>query len=144
MNSKIGTLTAEEERIEDCLDSVGPFARQRVYETNSQRELANDVSWRDAVHLALTYDGRDYEIRPRMGTVCDSNGEATGTSVHVNDIFGLEWDVYFRDGEDRAWRKSRITAYGSTERRALSDLLTNVYRYSAWSRSVRLDAISGK
>jgi hypothetical protein len=76
--------------------------------------------------------GRDYRIERRMGAALDDIGRDTGTTYQLGDLFGPEWDVYFKGGATQDWRKSRLTAFGTNEREAILNLIDDGFRRAAW------------
>lgn len=119
-------------------DQIDDFVYQdsRLYfveEAKTRRILSGTLSQRALMEFLWTHDGRDYRIEPRMGTALDDIGRDTGVSYQVADLFGREWDVYFKNDASQPWRKSRITAYGQSEREAVIDLLNEGFRREAWS-----------
>jgi hypothetical protein len=111
--------------------------RYIVEDIETKEILATGLTRRQTVEFTWLHAGRDYRIEPRTGTV---HGD-TGIN-QVVDLFGAEWDVYFKDGSDRAWRKSTITAFGPTERAAMIDLLEAGFQRKAWSKAFNVLEVS--
>ncbi|QNA88712.1 hypothetical protein G4G28_09805 [Massilia sp. Dwa41.01b] len=106
-----------------------------VEEAGTRKVLAHNLNKRQLMEFVWTHDGRDYYVRPRMGAVVDDMGRDTGAAYQLADMFGREWNVYFKNGADHPWRKSRITAYGANEREAVLNLLEEGFRRAGWPDS---------
>lgn len=145
LRTKISPASTKEEICEEFIQDVG-CRRYVIEDAETQQILATDLTRRQAMEFTWLHGGRDYEIRARMGVVHDDHGIPTQIKHQLFNEFGLEWDVYFKDGPGQQWRKSRITAYGETERLALLDLVDQAFSRQAWSEAfyVRLIGLSDK
>jgi len=142
-HTRVPLAASEKDRIDDFLANT---ERDKfiVEEACTRKVLASGLNKRQLMELVWTYDGRDYCVRPRMGIVYDDAGRATSTVYHVADMFGPEWDVWFKHGASHPWRESRITAYGASEREAVLNLLDEGFRRAGWSDYfyVRLEGLT--
>jgi hypothetical protein len=130
--SKLPPPADREDFIEDfATDQAG--GRYIIEQLENNEVIASGLTRRETVEFTWLYAGRDYRIEPRMGTLHDESGCNTGIRLQAIDVFGAEWDVYFKDGSDRPWRKSKITAYGPTERAAIIDLLEAGFKRKVWT-----------
>jgi hypothetical protein len=121
----------------DRQDRIDDFVRQDerryiVEVARTGKVIGANLSRWELMEFVWTYGGRDYRIEPRIGVVLDDIGRSTGVTYQLADLFGLEWDVYFKNGGDQPWRKSRITAYGPSEREAVLNLLDDGFKKAAW------------
>ena len=131
-HTRVPPAASENDRIDDFLAET---ERDKfiVEEASTRKVLASGLNKRQLMEMMWTYDGRDYFIRPRMGAVLDDVGRDTGGTYHLADMFGPEWDVYFKNGSVEPWRESRITAYGESEREAVLNLLDEGFRRAGWT-----------
>lgn len=130
--TKIPPAITKEEVAEQLIKDVGAL-RYVVEDAATRQILATGLTKRQTIDFTWLHDGRDYEIKPRLGILHDDNGMATEITHQLSDAFGIEWDVYFKSGPDQPWRKSRITAYGANERIAILDLVDQGFARQAWS-----------
>lgn len=130
--TKIPPALTKEERDDDAIEFWGCCSRLVVKDAASEKILKTGLTKRQTMEFVWLYDGREYEIKPRLGTLCDESGCNSGIKYQFVDIFGPEWDVYFKNGHDQSWRKSNITAYGETERDAILWLLDEGFKRQAW------------
>lgn len=130
--TKIPPAITKEEISEHIVNDVGN-RRYVVEDAATHQILASDLTRRQTMEFTWLHDGRGYEIKPRMGVLHDDLGVATEIKHQLSEAFGMEWDVYFKDGPDQPWRRSRITAYGPNERDALLDLIDQAFARRAWS-----------
>lgn len=130
--TKIPTAITDDDRTEHFVYGISRET-YTVEDSATHELLAAGLTKRETIEFTWLSNGRDYEIKPRMCTLHDDQGKDTGLTIQLFDVFGTEWDVYFKDGHDLPWRKSRITAYGETERAALIDLIDEGFRREAWS-----------
>ena len=131
VHTRIPPASSQDDRIDDFL-AITERDLFIVEEAATRRVLVNGVNKRQLMEVVWTLYGRDYRIEPRMGTVVDDIGRDTGVSYQLGDLFGPEWDVYFKNGQTHPWRKSRLTAFGVNEREAILNLLDEGYRRAAW------------
>jgi hypothetical protein len=131
VHTRIPPASSQEDRIDDFL-AITERDLFVVEEAATRRILFDGVNKRQLMELVWTLHGRDYRVERRMGTALDDVGRDTGTTYQLGDLFGPEWDVYFKNGAVEPWRKSRITAFGMNEREAILNLLDDGFRRAAW------------
>jgi hypothetical protein len=131
IHSRIPPAADRQDRIDDFVRV--DRNRYIVEEAGTNRILAYGLNKWDLMEFVWTYGGRDYRIDPRMGAVVEDAGRDTGTTYQLADLFGLEWDVYFKNDDAQPWRKSRMTAYGARERDAVLNFLKQGFRLDAWA-----------
>jgi hypothetical protein len=131
VHTRIPPASSREEHIDDFLATT---ERELfvVEEAATRRVLADGVNKRQLMEVVWMLHGRDYRIERRIGAVLDDIGRDTGTTYQLGDLFGPEWDVYFKNGATQPWRQSRLTAFGSNEREAILNLLDDGFRRAAW------------
>lgn len=131
IHTRIPPASTQDDRIDDFLAKT-----ERdlfiLEEAATRRVLFNGLNKRQLMEVVWTLQGRDYRIERRMGTALDDIGRDTGATYQLGDLFGLEWDVYFKNGAEHPWRKSRLTAFGANEREAILNLLDDGFRRAAW------------
>lgn len=130
-HTRIPPASSQEDRIDDFL-AITERDRFVLEEAATRQVLADGINKRQLMELVWALHGRDYRIERRMGTALDDIGRDTGSSYQLGDLFGPEWDVYFKNGETQPWRKSRLTAFGINEREATLNLLDEGFRRAAW------------
>lgn len=130
--TKIPTAITKEDR-DDALLCAATCPKYVIEDSATREILAQGLTKRQTIEFAWLSDGRDYAVKPRLCALYDDHGQDTGLTTQLVDIFGAEWDVYFKNGLDLPWRKSRITAYGETERAAMLDLIDAGFEREAWS-----------
>lgn len=102
-------------------------------EDPSGRILKTGLTKREVVEFTWLSSGRDYDIRPRMGTLYDAYGRDTGEAHQLAGLFGPEWDVFFKASADGAWELSRFTAFGGNHREALVSFLDEAFTRRGWA-----------
>lgn len=130
-HTRIPPASSQEDRIDDFLAAT----ERDLYvleEAATRKVLIHSLNKRQLMEVVWTLHGRDYRIERRMGTALDDIGRSTGTAYQLADLFGPEWDVYFKNGATQTWRKSRLTAFGLNEREAILNLLDDGFRRAAW------------
>jgi hypothetical protein len=131
-HTRVPPAASEKDRIDDFL-AITERDQYVVEEASTRRVLADGLTKRQLMELLWTHDGRDYCVKPRMGPVFDVIGRDTGATYQLADMFGPEWDVYFKNSAAQPWRLSRITAYGASEREAVLNLLDEGFRRAGWT-----------
>lgn len=131
VHSRIPPVASEEDRIDDFLARTESNLYV-VEEAATKKILFEPVTRRQVMEIAWTLHGRDFRIERRMGMAFDDAGRETSATYQLADLFGPEWDVYFKNGAAHPWRKSRLTAFGLTEREAILNLLDEGFRRAAW------------
>ncbi len=131
VHTRIPPASSQQDRVDDFL-AVTERDLFVVEEAATRRVLLHSVNKRQLMEVVWTFDGRDYRIERRMGAVLDDIGRETGITYQLGDLFGPEWDVYFKNGESQPWRKSRLTAFGMNEREAILNLIDDGFRRAAW------------
>lgn len=131
VHTRIPPASSQQDRVDDFL-AVTERDLFVVEEAATRRVLFDGVNKRQLMEVVWTFNGRDYRIERRMGGVLDDIGRETGITYQLGDLFGPEWDVYFKNGESQAWRKSRLTAFGMNEREAILNLIDDGFRHAAW------------
>jgi hypothetical protein len=131
VHTRIPPAASHQDHVEDFLAKT---ERELfiVEEASTRRVLIHSVNKRQLMEVVWTLHGRDYRIERRMGAALDDAGRKTGTTYQLGDLFGPEWDVYFKGGPTQAWRKSRLTAFGTNEREAILNLIDDGFRRAAW------------
>jgi len=131
IHTRIPPASTQDDRIDDFLAKT-----ERdlfiLEEAATRRVLFDGLNKRQLMEVVWTLQGRDYRIERRMGTALDDIGRDTGATYQLGDLFGPEWDVYFKNGAEQPWRKSRITTFGANEREAILNLLDDGFRRAAW------------
>jgi len=143
VHTRIPPASNREDRIDDFL-AITERHLYVVEEAATRRVLFDGVNKRQLMELVWTLHGRDYRVERRMGTALDDIGRDTGATYQLGDLFGPEWDVYFKNGATQPWRKSRLTAFGMNEREAILNLIDDGFRRGAWGDYfyVRLQGIT--
>jgi phage repressor protein C with HTH and peptisase S24 domain len=95
--------------------------------------LAANMGPRELMKLVWTLGGRDYRLKPRMNPVANSANRTTGGSSPSVGAGTSEWDVHFKNGAAQPWRKSTITAFGTSEQEAILNALDEGFRRAAWT-----------
>lgn len=131
VHTRIPPASSQQDRVDDFL-AVTERDLFVVEEAATRRVLLDGVNKRQLMEVVWTSHGRDYRIDRRMGAVLDDIGRETGITYQLGDLFGPEWDVYFKNGENQPWRKSRLTAFGMNEREAILNLIDDGFRRAAW------------
>ena len=131
-HTRVPPATSQQDRMDDCM-AFTEGGKYVLEEAGTRKVLASGLNKRQLMEVVWTHDGRDYCIKPRMGTVVDDIERKTGASYQLADMFGPEWDVYFKNVATQPWRKSRITAYGASEREAVLNLLDEGFRRTGWT-----------
>ena len=112
IHTRIPPASTQDDRIDDFLAKT-----ERdlfiLEEAATRRVLFNGLNKRQLMEIVWTLQGRDYRIERRVATAFDDIGRDTGVTYQLGDLFGLEWDVYFKNGAEQPWRKSRLTAFGA-------------------------------
>ena len=129
--SRIPPATTEQDRIDDFLARTESDLYV-IEEAATRKVLFEPVTKRQVMEIVWTLHGRDFRVEKRMGAVLDDVGRDTGSTYQLADLFGPEWDVYFKNGAANPWRKSRLTAFGLNEREAILNLLDEGFRCAAW------------
>jgi|GEM_PF-2951671 len=131
VHTRIPPASSQEDRIDDFLAAT----ERDLYvleEAATRKVLFDGLTKRQLMEVVWTLHGRDYRIERRMGTAHDDIGRDTGAAYQLGDLFGAEWDVYFKNGAAHPWRKSRLTAFGTNEREAVLNLLDDGFKRAAW------------
>jgi hypothetical protein len=131
VHSRIPPASSQQDRTDDFL-AITERDLFVIEEAATKRVLLDGVNKRQLMEVVWTLHGRDYRIERRMGAALDDIGRDTGTTYQLGDLFGPEWDVYFKNGAAEPWRKSRLTAFGMNEREAILNLLDDGFRRAAW------------
>ncbi|MGX9221047.1 hypothetical protein ACWV27_22000 [Massilia varians] len=131
VHTRIPPASSQDDRIDDFLAAT----ERDLYvleEAATRKVLIGGLNKRQLMEVVWTLHGRDYRVERRMGTALDDIGRSTGAVYQLADLFGPEWDVYFKNGATQPWRKSRLTAFGVNEREAIFNLLDEGFRRAAW------------
>lgn len=129
-NTRIPTASLDDQRA-DWVADAGEV-RYRICEIATDEVLATGLKSREVVEYMWMRAGHDYELRPRMGVGKNCVESDAGTQHQLQAMFGLEWDVFFRQPAEERWEKSRMTAYGQTKREATVRLLGQAFEVAAW------------